>query len=152
MSMSDLLNMRCQCWLFLVYFSVTLMILTGKICVCSVQYQNGCLAASDLFHFMELYFYMKIIVTIIPADLVPLFILSQNDKNTRIFLFIASRDLLQRHVEFTIKSYTCHYHESSIIHSMVHQIDSKNEWLFLSAIFMAKFALVFVQAVESTFS
>ena len=35
---------------------------------------------------------------------------------------------------------------------MVHQIDSKKEWLLLSAFFTAKFGLVFVLTLESAFS
>ena len=34
----------------------------------------------------------------------------------------------------------------------VHQIDSKNEWLLLSASFTAKFKLVFVLTLENAFS
>ena len=34
----------------------------------------------------------------------------------------------------------------------VHQIDSKNEWLLLSASFTAKFGLAFVLTLENTFS
>ena len=33
-----------------------------------------------------------------------------------------------------------------------HQIDSKNEWLLLSARFTTKFELVFVLTLENTFS
>ena len=35
---------------------------------------------------------------------------------------------------------------------MVHQIDSKNEWLLLSETFTAKFELVFVLTFENAFS
>ena len=35
---------------------------------------------------------------------------------------------------------------------MIHQIDSKNEWLLLSARFIAKFELVFVLTLENPFS
>ena len=35
--------------------------------------------------------------------------------------------------------------------NVIHQIDSKNEWLFLSASFMAKFGLIFVSTLENTF-
>ena len=36
--------------------------------------------------------------------------------------------------------------------NVIHQTDSKNEWLLLSASFMAKFGLVFVLTLESVFS
>ena len=35
---------------------------------------------------------------------------------------------------------------------MIHQIDSKNEWLLLLASFTAKFGLVFVLTLENAFS
>ena len=35
---------------------------------------------------------------------------------------------------------------------MIHQIDSKNEWLLLSASFMAKFGLAFVLTLENAIS
>ena len=34
--------------------------------------------------------------------------------------------------------------------SVIHQIDSKNEWLLLSASYTAKFGLVFVLTLEKT--
>ena len=36
--------------------------------------------------------------------------------------------------------------------NVICQIDSKNEWLLVSASFMAKFGLVFVLTPENTFS
>ena len=36
--------------------------------------------------------------------------------------------------------------------NVIHQIDSKNEWLLLSASFTAKFELVFVLTLENAFS
>ena len=35
---------------------------------------------------------------------------------------------------------------------MIHQVDSKNEWLLRPASFSAKFELVFVLTLENTFS
>ena len=86
-----------------------LTVLTEKSCVLlnSIQYKNGCLAASDLFH-----------------------------------MFIQS-----------LKFYTFHYHIlKSTDAYLIHQIDSKNEWLLLSASFTAKFVLVFVLTLENAFS
>ena len=36
--------------------------------------------------------------------------------------------------------------------NVIHQIDSKNEWLLLSASFTAKFRLAFVLTLENPFS
>ena len=44
-----------------------------------------------------------------------------------------------------IKEYRC-------LRNVIHQIDSKNEWLLLSASFTAKFGLVFVLTLENAFS
>ena len=44
-----------------------------------------------------------------------------------------------------IKEYRC-------LKNMIHQIDSKYEWLLLSASFAVKFGLVFVLTMENTFS
>ena len=50
--------------------------------------------------------------------------------------------------------YTFHYHvlRVQIIENMIYRIDSKNEWLLLSASFTAKFGLVFFLALEKVFS
>ena len=75
----------------------------------SIQYKNGCLAASDLFH-----------------------------------MFI-----------HPIKFNTFHYHvfeEYKCLKNVIHQIDSKNERLLLSASFTAKFGLAFVLTLENAFS
>ena len=71
----------------------------------SIQYRDGWLAASDLFH-----------------------------------MFTQS-----------IKFYTFHY-QCRCLKNVVHQIDSKNGWLLLSASFTAKFGLVFVLTLENAFS
>ena len=44
-----------------------------------------------------------------------------------------------------IKEYRC-------LKNVIHQIDSKNEWLLLSESFTAEFGLVFVLTLESAFS
>ena len=44
-----------------------------------------------------------------------------------------------------IKEYKC-------LKNVIHQIDSKNEWLLLSVTFTAKFELVFVLTLENAFS
>ena len=36
--------------------------------------------------------------------------------------------------------------------NVIHQIDSKNEWLLLSVTFMAKLELIFVLTIENAFS
>ena len=71
----------------------------------SVQYKNGCLAASDLFH-----------------------------------MFIQSIHSITR-----IKRVRC-------LKNVIHQIDSKNECLLLSASFAAKFVFVFVLTLENVFA
>ena len=71
----------------------------------SIQYRDGWLAASDLFH-----------------------------------MFTQS-----------IKFYTFHY-QCRCLKNVIHQIDSKNGWLLLSASFTAKFGLVFVLTLENAFS
>ena len=48
------------------------------------------------------------------------------------------------HSTARIKEYRC-------LRNMIHQIDSKNEWLLLSASFTAKFRLVFVLTLENAF-
>ena len=45
----------------------------------------------------------------------------------------------------TCKKYGC-------LKNVIHQIDSTNEWLLLSASFTAKFGLVFVLTLKSAFS
>ena len=71
----------------------------------SIQYRNGWLAASDLFH-----------------------------------MFTQS-----------IKFYTFHY-QYRCLKNAIHQMDSKNGWLFLSASFTAKFGLVFILTLGNAFS
>ena len=46
---------------------------------------------------------------------------------------------------YTYKEYRC-------LENVIHQIDSKNEWLLLPASFTAKFGLVFVWTMENAFS
>ena len=71
----------------------------------SIQYRNGWLAASYLFH-----------------------------------MFTQS-----------IKFYTFR-HQYRCLKNVIHQVDSKNGWLLLSASFTAKFGLVFVLTLENAFS
>ena len=68
----------------------------------SIQYMNGWLAASDLFH-----------------------------------MFTQS-----------IKFYIFHY-QYRCLKNVIHQIDSKNRWLLLSASFTAKFGFVFALTLEN---
>ena len=44
------------------------------------------------------------------------------------------------------------YKESRCLKNVIHQIDSKNEWLLLSVTFTAKLELVFVLTFENAFS
>ena len=55
------------------------------------------------------------------------------------------------YVYATIKFYTFHY-KYRCLKNMIHQTDSKNGWLLLSASFTAKFGLVFVLTLENVFS
>ena len=50
----------------------------------------------------------------------------------------------------SIKFFTLHY-QYRCLKNMIHQIDSKNGWLLLSASFTAKFGLVFVLTLENIF-
>ena len=52
----------------------------------------------------------------------------------------------------SIKFYTFHYYQYRCLKNVIHQIDSQNEWLLLSACFTAKFVLVFVLTLENAFS
>ena len=56
---------------------------------------------------------------------------------------------------FSSYVYTFHYHllkSIDVLKNVIHQIDSKNEWLLLSACFTAKFGMVFVLTLENAFS
>ena len=44
------------------------------------------------------------------------------------------------------------YSEYSCLKNVIHQIDSKNEWLLLRASFSSKFEFVFVLTLENAFS
>ena len=50
-----------------------------------------------------------------------------------------------------VKFYTFH-HQYRCLKNVIHQIDSKNGWLLLSASFTAKFGLVFVLTLGKAFS
>ena len=51
----------------------------------------------------------------------------------------------------SIKFYTFHY-LYRCLKNVIHQIESKNGWLLLSASFTAKFGLVFVLTLRNAFS
>ena len=53
-----------------------------------------------------------------------------------------------------IKLYIFHYNvlKVQMFENVIHQIDSKNEWLLLSASFMAKLELFFLLTFENAFS
>ena len=51
----------------------------------------------------------------------------------------------------SIKFYTFYY-QYRCLKNVIHQIDSKNGWLLLSASFTAKFGLVFFLTLENAFS
>ena len=59
---------------------------------------------------------------------------------------LAAYDLFRVFTQ-SIKFYTFHYHVQ--MKNVIHQIDSKNEWLLLSASFTAKLELVFALTLEN---
>ena len=60
------------------------------------------------------------------------------------FFICLHNELSSLHSITRIKEYRC-------LRNMIHQIDSKNEWLLLSASFTAKFRLAFVLTLENAF-
>ena len=86
-----------------------LTVLTGKTVFYSVQYKNGWLAASDLFH------------------------------------------VFTQSIKFYYTLYYT-YKECRCLENVIHQIDSKNEWLLLPVSVMAKFGMVFVLTLKNAFS
>ena len=64
--------------------------------------------------------------------------------------WLAASDLFQMFTQ-SIKFYTFHY-QYKCLKNVIHQIDSKNGWLLLSASFAAKFGLVFVLTQGNAFS
>ena len=64
--------------------------------------------------------------------------------------WLAASDLFDMFTQ-SIKFYTFHY-QYRCLKNVIHQIDSKNRWLLLSAGFRAKFGLVFVLTLENAFS
>ena len=64
--------------------------------------------------------------------------------------WLAASDLFQMFTQ-SIKFYTFHY-QYKCLKNVIHQIDSKNGWLLLSASFTAKFGLVFVLTQKKAFS
>ena len=64
--------------------------------------------------------------------------------------WLAASDLFHM-LTHLIKFYIFHY-QYRCLKNVIHQIDSKNGWLLLSASFTAKFGLVFVLTLENAFS
>ena len=64
--------------------------------------------------------------------------------------WLATSDLFDMFTQ-SIKFYTFHY-QYGCLENVIHQIDSKNGWLLLSASFTGKFGLFFVLTLENTFS
>ena len=63
--------------------------------------------------------------------------------------WLAASDLFDMFTQ-SIKFYTFHY-QYRCLKNVIHQIDSKNEWLLLSVTFTAKLELVFALTFENTF-
>ena len=63
-------------------------------------------------------------------------------------VWLAASDLLRMFTQ-TIKFYAFHYR---CLKNVIHQIDSENEWLLLSASFTSKLGLLFVLTLENAFS
>ena len=68
--------------------------------------------------------------------------------------WLAASDLFFYMFTQSIKFYTFHYYVLRLqcLKNGIHQIDSKNEWLVLSARFTAKVGLAFVPTLENAFS
>ena len=64
--------------------------------------------------------------------------------------WLAASDLFDMFTQ-SIKFYAFDY-QYRCFKNVIHQVDSKNGWLLLSASFTAKFGLVFVLTLENTFS
>ena len=64
--------------------------------------------------------------------------------------WLAASDLFRMFTQ-TVKFYTFHY-PYTCLKNVVHEIDSKNGWLLLSASFTVKFGIVFVLTLENAFS
>ena len=64
--------------------------------------------------------------------------------------WLAASDLFHMFTQ-SLKFYLSNYHYRCS-KNVIHQIDSKNGWLLLSASFTAKFGLVFVLTLENAFS
>ena len=64
--------------------------------------------------------------------------------------WLAASDLFDMFTQ-SIKFYKFHY-QYRCFKNVIHQIDSKNGWLLLSASFTVKFGLVFVLTLENAFS
>ena len=68
--------------------------------------------------------------------------------------WLAASDLFGMFTQSIKFYYTLYYmyKEYRCLENVIHQIDSKNEWLLLPASFTAKFGLVFVLTLENAFS
>ena len=60
--------------------------------------------------------------------------------------------LMCLHNQLSCIIYCINVEEYRCLENVIHQIDSKNEWLLLPASFTAKFGLVFVLPLENAFS
>ena len=64
--------------------------------------------------------------------------------------WLAASDLYDMFTQSIKFYYTLYYHVC--LKNVIHQIDSKNEWLLLPTRFTAKFGLDFVLTLENAFS
>ena len=67
--------------------------------------------------------------------------------------WLAASDLFYMFTQ-SVKFYTFYYHtfkEFRCLKNVIHEVDSKNEWLLLSSGFTAKFWLVFVLTLKNAF-
>ena len=67
--------------------------------------------------------------------------------------WLAASDLFDMFAQSIKFYYKFHYHKfEKSLKNVIHQIDSKNEWLLLLASFTAKFKLVFLLTLQDAFS
>ena len=68
--------------------------------------------------------------------------------------WLAASDLFDMFRQLIKFYYTFHftYQEYRCLKNVIHQIDSKNEWLLLPASFTVKLGLVFVLTLQNAFS
>ena len=112
----------------------------------SIQYRNGWLAASDLFYvFINRSSHQKCSVKKGVLENFTKF------AGKHLFQILFFTKQLWTTTSESIKFYTFH-NQYRCLKNVIHQIDSKNGWLLLSAGFTAKFELVFVLTLENAFS